>query len=343
MVCINMSLLRFIELPRYVGNPHQTLVRTKEELRRFIAENNGRRPCFISLYSFKSKTQLELDKIYFDFDVEHRGEAYDEFRLQKDVLSLVAFLSPYPVVIINTRKGYHAYIPLVPELMHREKAHKKIQVVQSWLTWRLGLTTADARVFGDERRITRIPNCYYVDSRNYKANGTCCVPLSIDEIWFFDVNRLERLCKAPRKHFIHSPLQSPLKSIDELIGSYNMIAKNIICRGDKHAPNSRENMNVANEFINRVFTRYPCVGSEIQEDNPISFARFCAVIHLKKIGWDIGQIWKFFAGLGMRDFDSDKTAYHVEYIYRRYNMHPSCSSLKEKGLCLGDKCKRYRG
>ena len=338
-----MSLLRFIELPRYVGNPHQTLVRTKEELRRFIAENNGRRPCFISLYSFKSETQLELDKIYFDFDVEHRGEAYDEFRLQKDVLSLVAFLSPYPVVIINTRKGYHAYIPLVPELMHREKAHKRLQIVQSWLTWRLGLTTADARVFGDERRITRIPNCYYVDSRNLEASGICCVPLRADELWFLDKDALENICKNPRFSFTHTDLKIPLKSIDELIHEYNMITKNIIQKRTNTMRINKNNLTMSNEFINKIFIRYPCVGSELQEDNPISFARFCAVIHLKKIGWDIEQIWKFFAGLGMRDFDSDKTAYHVEYIYRRYNMHPSCSSLKDKGLCLGDKCKRYRG
>jgi len=82
----------------------------------------------------------------------------------------------------------------------------------------------------------------------------------------------------------------------------------------------------------------PCMAALIERakegENLSHFSRFALVSYLLKAGWEEEQIIDIFRN--QPDFKESKTRYQVEHISKHSYLPPSCSSLKERGLCVAD-------
>jgi hypothetical protein len=60
--------------------------------------------------------------------------------------------------------------------------------------------------------------------------------------------------------------------------------------------------------------------------------------------WHPKEVIEFFRNLNLTDFCEETTTVQVYHVANRMPPYklPSCSRLKQFGLCVGDKCSDYR-
>lgn len=130
---------------RMYGNPYQKKVSTYDEIEKYIKEDNGLNPCFISVASFDPDPYMEF--IPFDFD---------GIGAITDMLKIVKFFQKNnlePVIVISSGLGYHVYLKVVGHHYSKEI----IGSFQNTLINQLDLVTADTHIVGNVRALMRIP------------------------------------------------------------------------------------------------------------------------------------------------------------------------------------------
>jgi hypothetical protein len=84
---------------------------------------------------------------------------------------------------------------------------------------------------------------------------------------------------------------------------------------------------------------YPCLEYFIRVPNPLNYCRVAFAIYRLKQGKSTHAIFGELFNFKWNDWNDRKTLYHLKKIASRGYSMPTCKTLKEHGLCLGDECK----
>ena len=332
-----MNILNFNKMPRFVGNPKQSMIRSQRELNEFIHANNGINTCFTSVYSFNEEaTHVLVDKIFLDLDSEKKphNALYDA-----QELSTYCF-EEYEIpayIVYSGSKGYHGYVPFAPEWMTVEDGVDAIRAVQTNLVNEARLRTADPKIVGDIRRLCRIPITKHVN-RFGQVNGRYCMPLDFNMLYEMSHDEIVRRSYAPEK--IGWYYTTGLPTITEFIGMFGIDTEVELIQ--VFAGREVSYRNYDDKFVVGLFPQM-CIHNDLLSRNPRAITRFYVVVFLKEVlGWGINSIIEFFDGLRMIDFDIAKTTYHVNYIYQKYVKVPACKKLRLEGVCVGKAFPKYQ-
>ena len=306
-------------LPRRVGNPNQTVASTEEELLNFLNENNGKNPCFVALYrerpTVTGEREVEVDKVAHDLE----GKTED---VKRDVRSLVtesrSLGIPFKLVYTGG-KGFHFYNTFEPEWMKESEAKTMINAVQNTFIDRLSLSTSDPHVIGDSRRLLRFPGCLYVGkASNWTQTRT--------------VKESPGNRRTTLREFV----------ADESIQMDGTISR-LYPLGPVRAHSiSNSDYELQRETL-RTFIPFPCLSKSVMDvHNPTHFARVFMVTWLREIGWSPSRILSAIGKLSWKDYVRETSAYHVTHVYSNVHNVPSCSKIKERGLCVGSSCPFYK-
>jgi hypothetical protein len=334
--------------------------------------------CFISVYSYSPGQWVVIDKIFTDLDDDRKPEhALTDSRV---IIDWAEDEGLQVVTVFSGNKGYHNYILLKPQLIDIRKVEDtgplkiKLRCVLNWLAargweWRYlengkldheyakdhisSLRTLDPRIRGDYRRITRVPGYKYVkyhQSEYFPKDSFCnVVPPEMVKEWSHQ--EIVEYCKESRPY---KPTLDPfarLITLDELVEEFNIQPENWlwlsgsdsrpeygIYKGEYSHPNT--------EVIKNIFPKMCIHNDLLGNPEPKHITRFyAAVMLLNYYGWEPAHVVKFFAeDVSWSDFNEGETKTQVYQIHGhipRY-LPPSCSTLKMWGLCVKDKCPKYR-
>lgn len=188
-VC-DMGLLdEFLGGYRFFGHWKQSRVNSKEQLMEMIKTWAGLDDCGITISTFKDGIPILLF-LPFDFDSENIKDAFD------DALKAFKFFVSlgYKTWLNYTgNRGFHVLVKTKPEYYSRYQ----IRTFQSQIALLLDLKTCDKQIFGDYRRLIRIPGTYH-------RNGHLAMTLAEDGFAELDLNRFVR-DQIPVNGIVKSP------------------------------------------------------------------------------------------------------------------------------------------
>ena len=138
---------------RDFGNPARIRVRTIKELSRLVDDNNGIKPCFLSISNYK-KNKPYLEFIPFDFDGDIERVLKDTNRLEKLLYDNDV---PYQIKF-SGKKGTHCVIPLKFNPSHPEFVTPQMMSdIQMHCVKKCKLETFDYHLRGYLNALLRIP------------------------------------------------------------------------------------------------------------------------------------------------------------------------------------------
>jgi hypothetical protein len=177
----------FSQFPREVGFPGRYKVYDQNEFIKFLLYAEGTHDCYTAVYPESGI----IDKIFFDFD----GYA----RALEDAKAMYRYLKKQGHIVVpvaSGKKGIHLYV-ILDHIKYDDPKSLLLNAHYSILYGTFGdtgytQTTADPRIFGDTKRITRIQN-----TRRPPDNNSYCVWLPDDD--FLDMSWLDVImwCKEP--------------------------------------------------------------------------------------------------------------------------------------------------
>ena len=158
------------------GFGNQIPVHSKEDIYSLINKYLGEENIGLSVCTYIEDVSYLL-YIPFDFDSESNVKLawIDAIKLYNHFVEL-----NYNVhLIYSGKKGFHIMVKVVPKPYSKEC----IRAFQKWFVHKLDLKTADIQIFGDNKRIMRLPYTYNI-------KGTLCreiaynpgVPIDIDDL-----------------------------------------------------------------------------------------------------------------------------------------------------------------
>jgi len=138
------------------GNSYgnQVPVKTFGDIVKIIDEHQSLDNIGISMCTFKDNKPYLLF-LPFDFDSNDLKEAW------KDAIKLYNYLikRDYDVhITYSGRRGFHIFLATEPKWYHKNQ----IKSVQKYFKKELDLKTLDSHIFGDIRRLMRIPHTYNI-------------------------------------------------------------------------------------------------------------------------------------------------------------------------------------
>jgi len=133
---------RDLPLPRE-AQLNRLEVKTMDGLIKLLKSLNGKRDCYVSVYSIPQVVTREIDVIFIETD---------DLGAAKEIDKALAENKIHYVKVFSGNKGYHYYIPLYPvKVKNIKKAARNF--VES-----LGIDdVVDPHVVGDLRRMARVP------------------------------------------------------------------------------------------------------------------------------------------------------------------------------------------
>jgi len=164
---------------RDFGNPARIRIRTAKELSRLIDDNNGIKPCFLSVSHYKgNKPYLEF--IPFDFDGKIERVLKDTNNLEK---LLYNNNIPYQIKF-SGRKGTHCVIPLEFDSNHPQFVTPQMMSdIQMHCVNKCKLETFDYHLRGNLNALLRIPQTVHEVSNKpsviLRENDGC---ITVDEL-----------------------------------------------------------------------------------------------------------------------------------------------------------------
>jgi len=349
--------LYWSETPRCFGNPLQIMVYDKRYLNKLIAKNDGQAPCFISHNSFPELTQFEypktvrVSKIFKDFDHKSKPE-----NAQLDARNLLRFCEEinHPIAVsFSANKGFHGFPLFKPENYPvNSKLKEMLRAVQLFFRglgeedpknqeYKCKLRTDDIQVMGDERRLCRVWGTQYVNDKGLTLDTHCC-SLEPDMVLDWDINKIKEYSLNPE------PIKFDWKgknclTLKEFIKKYKIKRTDYINKPEGGEDGTiAEYKGVAEEFIQRLFIKFPCLAEGISQESPKHPARFGAVAWLKHIGMKQDEVISLFRSRNWID-SSGMTVYQVKHIFSRDYPYPGCRWLRMKGVCIGrEKCNEIK-
>ena len=310
----------FTETPRWFGFPLQHYIRSKASLLNILETVNGTNPCFISVLVFPEPSKYIFDRLVFDLDSK-RGlkEPYKDASKLKDFCTK---LNLPCTIIFSGRKGFHFYIHLKPSSV----SPVRLEAAHEGLTENLDLKTADRHLFGDLRRVMRMPTTVYIDSEG-KKNGRYCRYLT-DEDFDKGIMSIKKISKEPgifpEKPEVNMLFSEFVEHIDNY-WKYVFTAENGNGTMEFDVDRDKEN-------IRTFYAIAPlCLRKHIGDTNPKHIIRFETSCWLKLVGYNNISIYDFYEKQHWNDWNRQITRYQV----RRGKVRPpKCNRIRS---IIGDK------
>ena len=276
-------------------------VKSRDGVVKLLNKFNGAYNCGISMCSFIDNIPYLL-YLPFDFDSDILKESWE------DAKKLYNFLVDcgYDVCInYSGFRGFHVLITTVPKPYSRPQ----IRALQKYFKRVLDLPTCDKQIFGDIRRLIRIPGTIHAGKFKKDEN----------KIW----KRLgEGSCTFQVKYTSGEPLD-----IDDLIQEESM----------EYDYEANENTNYKPKHP------YPCIDRYINNEEPPQLIRYSYVAYRLNSGIspeDIIEELKQYHSVGKKyewiDWDEHLTSVQVYHIAGGDYNPLSCETLRELGYCMKD-------
>ncbi len=306
---------------RQCGNPKQLKKYrcfTEDDIKKFIDENNGERMCAISICAYRGDEKILL-YVPFDFDDKDRSLAfYDAVKLT-DYCRIMGWQF---IMVDTTHKGYHVWIPC------REKTYEKdvLRNFQIYLKDKLDLKTVDEQLFGDVRRLLRIPMTYHE-----KTHRLCGYVRMEDRGVLPDLNDF---MKTERCYYSNYNKNIEINTGEDT-NAWKMQEQ---IKPSKLSDKLRKSIVPAKSIK-------PCLEKYIRVENPTAWIRAMMTAHLYRRGWDKEKIFNFYKSLNWIDWNETVTNYHLNFITTSGKNgcyeEPSCETIIKHGYCLGGECEYY--
>mgnify|MGYP003117692937 FL=1 len=186
-----------------------------DQLEEKIAEFNGKKNCYTSVYVFddtadkaEGKTHYDsavLNTIWFDFD--------DEKDVKKCLMDVRRFIRQYckpngiiPRIYLTGGKGFQMNIDLWSHVDLSE--HLKRDMLRNYLTFiksKYKLKTLDqACINNSVACLRRIPNTQYISKVTQEPTGVWCIQLTVDEVMKMSIEEIYGMAAEPRDEKIES-------------------------------------------------------------------------------------------------------------------------------------------
>jgi len=148
--------------PQRFGYQHK--VYSKEDVIQYINEYNGILNCGISVCTFKDEVPYLL-YLPFDFDSDSLANSWsDAMKFYNHIVDIGYDIS----INYSGYRGFHCLISTIPLPYSRKLIHD----VQSYYKNLLDLKTCDPNIFGDIRRLIRIPGTLHIGKfKRLKGKG----------------------------------------------------------------------------------------------------------------------------------------------------------------------------
>lgn len=349
-----MSVLNFVDVPRAFGNPKQTLdangnpvVHLKSNLMKLIHKNNGKgHDVFVSnnrLLSFINRQpfQLSMNKVFLDFDSKLKGKSPQDALVEvRTVINYLDELNLPYLVNFSGSKGFHIFIPIREKVFTTGQYLTNItRSIMLHLKRKFDLKTIDPTV-AVPTKLCRVP--YTI----HPKTGLYCSPLNPDWVRDWDIEKIIRYAKAPNGWKCDLIDGKEYMDFEALIEYCDVdVAEEIESARNTFAleSDSLTFLDPEDEFLAQLL-HYPClINGMLGVENAVHYARFMAVVQLKSLGYTPAWIFKFFTQRQYMDVEFENTCrYQINNIYNSTYSFPKCDRIREKGLCIGKRCKYFK-
>jgi len=309
----------FNKFPREVGIPYRKTVYSERQFDEVVRVANHIKPVFVSVYPL----DYSVDKVVIDIDSHNLFKAFESakklyYRLQDmDIDCLTIF---------SGCKGFHIYIPVVGIEGDYNAKKYILRSVQSTITH--GIDNIDTHLFGDVRRLIRVPNTFN------KVRYAVPLPGSWHE---WDIGDILDYAKEPRHRFT-KPRRALTVDIDGIKQPRNHI------RDSGGYPFSFKPEGV---YILLSYLVRPCIVEELMTNsNPPHFIRFNLVAELMWLGFKEYEVHEFIKQMNWDDYKPERTEYYINHIYMWQYYPEQCNLLRARGVkCTncGWHCWWYQG
>lgn len=322
-----------LDFPRYVGNPFQHYVQTERDFKNFLDFNNGKNDCYWSHNGHPSSDTIMVRTIPFDLDSKESLEG--PYKDMQRLAALGRRVDTPVLSVFTTNKGFHSYLCFEPVLAENNTALKEYyKAVQSWAIEEAGLEYFDEQIYGDTRRIMRVPGTIHP-----KTGLWCC---QVDP----DSSLPDILAKSKNPQPVVTFPQGKEKFIDFCRRNHIKRERgmSINFTGTSFAPYNPKEGDFE-KFLKTIIPR-PCVHNALMTNNPPHNIRLEAVVTLMQNGYDmmftINFMRKVSSHYSWVNRDPNIQNYHIGYIYQHpgYQVH-RCARLREEGLCIGKNCDMF--
>ena len=342
--------LLFGRFPRMVGNPKQFPALDSGSFEEFVKANEGDANCYSRISWLANTGDWMCDRVFLDLDghVSENGmtqvemvsklRTEPEFRTEvlsevcDDVRSVAELCKKesIPLVGVYTGKGVHLH--LLTE--QRRFPERELRSNQKWLSDECSLATVDRQVFGDVKRLCRIPNCRRYDEKVGTSTDLYTVPLTREEMLGITPDELVDWSTSPRE--IEEPGESrpPLFVREDYIPSKEKSDRVVNAEPVDIGEDAYDELNEKMEQWLKDVLQLPCMYQRITTKNPAHPVRFNAAIMMFNVGMKPSDVVEIFGRLGWHDFDPSVTRKFAEQIYDRGYADMSCATIQSKGLCV---------
>ena len=295
----------FGKFPREVGIPYRKVVYSERQFDKIIRIANHIKPVFASIYTL----DFDIDKVVIDIDCRNLFGALES---AKKLYHRLQDMSVDCLCIFSGCKGFHIYIPVVGIEGDYDAKKYILRSVQSTITH--GIDNVDTQLFGDVRRLIRVPNTF--NKVRY------AVPLPSD--WYeWDIGYILDYAKEPRCTFT-KPKRHLVVDID-----------GIKERRKPPEGTSEYQFSIKPEgvYVLLSYLIRPCIVEELMSNrNPPHFIRFNLVAELMWLGFKPNEVHEFIRQMNWSDYDPEKTEYYINHIYTWQYYPEHCNSLKARGI-----------
>ena len=340
MIKSQQSSLRHLirTFPREIGFPERKLVHTEQEFYEIVNARNKTTNIYFSIY--KRYGDIDIDKIYFDFDCDSEDELWKVLEQVKKLHKYCNEKGYYHMMFFSGRKGFHFYIFTKngKRLMYPKdaltRAHKRFMDNLK--------ITPDFHCIGDIARISRVPNTMHMESKLY------CIPLKREDLYksiqyikhiakkqqheyvvygkrFFDLEKYDEILDY-KKNAAKSSFDIEIKTDDKIIKSFYPCMQSIFLNL-KHPTGGHDMGNYMGRFFATVYMRD--LGFTQQAADKLANKHFSKVVNRGTL-----------KGRGS-NYDHFKQFKVLEYAYKRGDFVPNCPRMWDLGLCPG-RCKDFR-
>lgn len=334
----------FGDFPRFVGNPNQFCVFDEGSFDLFEEANNGEANCYSRISYVGQDGSLMLDEVFLDLDGELPDNSLtdseivsslrsnEEFRESvlgevvedaKSVAQLAADES-IPMIGVYTGKGIHLHLLYEP----RRNPKKELKSHQSWIASECELSTFDRQVFGDVKRLCRVPNCQRYDDILDTATGLFTVPFTRNELLAMTPKELVEKSRQPRQ--IELPGRSRPPFFERKEQDVEIEDESDVVREVGETVSIPDNME---EWLKDVL-QMPCMYERLTSRNPAHYVRLNSAILLFNAGLSVHDVANVYEQLNWVDFDRKVTLKHLRSVYRKGYASMSCATMQQKGLCV---------
>jgi len=287
-------MIDFCDVPfgiRYVGNWNQQPVTSKEEIINFVNQYLGENIGVSVSLLHEGKKQLMF--LPFDFDAPELRDAWQD---AKKLYNYVVDKGYECALTFSGGRGFHVYV----KTKIKYYTHYQISTMQKMFMDILDLKTMDTSLFGDIRRLMRLPGTFH--KRTYKV----CKVLDETPGKMLDIDKFVERKNGDTNGVFTAQAYTPkdFPCIEHLLKDKSYWRN--------HHP--RKSFQPSQRVRYAWVTMRLCEGKSVDE----------IIEEGEKYGWD--------------DWNSRLARYQIEHIAGGTYYPPGCDLLKREGYCIIKSC-----